>query len=117
AALPLTRSRDRRRSSHARWGRDRDGRGRPSPRRRDRARPVGGGGPRGVRCPGARGRAAPGPAGRAAAGTGSNGGMYQLGDVEVAVEDGAAPMREGGTLAGSVLTMSEGVRNIHAARV
>ena len=53
----------------------------------------------------------------AAAGSGSNGGTYQLGDVEVAVEDGAAPMREDGTLAGSVLTMIDAVRNLHALGV
>ena len=51
-----------------------------------------------------------------AAGTGSSG-TFQLGDVEVTVEDGAAPMREDGTLAGSVLTMIEAVRNLHALGV
>src|SRR5438105_8999206 len=49
----------------------------------------------------------------AAAGTGDNGG-FRLGDVEVAVDDGSAPMREDGTLAGTVLTMIEAVRNLHA---
>ena len=53
----------------------------------------------------------------AAAGVGGNGGTFQLGDVEVAVEDGAAPMREDGTLAGTVLTMIEAVRNFHALGV
>ena len=53
----------------------------------------------------------------AAAGTTGNGGTFQLGDVEVAVEDGAAPMREDGTLAGTVLTMIEAVRNLHALGV
>ena len=53
----------------------------------------------------------------AAAGTAGNGGTFQLGDVEVAVEDGAAPMREDGTLAGTVLTMIEAVRNLHALGV
>jgi len=54
----------------------------------------------------------------AAAGTGgSNGGTFQLGDVEIAVEDGAAPMREDGTLAGTVLTMIDAVRNLHALGV
>jgi N-acetylglucosamine-6-phosphate deacetylase len=53
----------------------------------------------------------------AAAGTGGNGGTFQLGDVEVAVEDGAAPMREDGTLAGTVLTMIDAVRNLHALGV
>jgi N-acetylglucosamine-6-phosphate deacetylase len=53
----------------------------------------------------------------AAAGTGGNGGTFQLGDVEVAVEDGAAPKRQDGTLAGSVLTMIDAVRNLHALGV
>ena len=53
----------------------------------------------------------------AAAGNGGNGGTFQLGDVEVAVEDGAAPMREDGTLAGTVLTMIDAVRNLHALGV
>jgi N-acetylglucosamine-6-phosphate deacetylase len=53
----------------------------------------------------------------AAAGTGGNGGTYLLGDVEVAVENGAAPMREDGTLAGTVLTMIDAVRNLHALGV
>ena len=53
----------------------------------------------------------------AAAGTGGNGGTFQLGDVEVAVEDGAAPMRGDGTLAGTVLTMIDAVRNVHALGV
>ena len=54
----------------------------------------------------------------AAAGTGGNSnGTFQLGDVEVAVEDGAAPMREDGTLAGTVLTMIDAVRNLHALGV
>jgi N-acetylglucosamine-6-phosphate deacetylase len=54
----------------------------------------------------------------AAAGAGGgNGGTFQLGDVEVAVEDGAAPMREDGTLAGTVLTMIDAVRNLHALGV
>ena len=54
----------------------------------------------------------------AAAGTsGKSNGTFQLGDVEVAVEDGAAPMREDGTLAGTVLTMIDAVRNLHALGV
>jgi N-acetylglucosamine-6-phosphate deacetylase len=53
----------------------------------------------------------------AAAETGSHGGTFQLGDVEVEVEDGAPPMTEDGTLAGSVLTMIEAVRNLHALGV
>jgi N-acetylglucosamine-6-phosphate deacetylase len=48
---------------------------------------------------------------------GGGGGTFQLGDVEVAVEDGAAPMREDGTLAGTVLTMIDAVRNLHALGV
>jgi N-acetylglucosamine-6-phosphate deacetylase len=50
----------------------------------------------------------------AAAGAGGSGGTFRLGDVEVAVEEGAAPMGEDGTLAGSVLTMLDAVRNLHA---
>jgi N-acetylglucosamine-6-phosphate deacetylase len=53
----------------------------------------------------------------AAAGTERNGGTFQLGDVAVTVEDGAAPKRADGTLAGSVLTMIEAVRNLHALGV
>lgn len=53
----------------------------------------------------------------AAAGACGDGGTFQLGDVEVAVEDGAAPMREDGTLAGTVLTMIEAVRNLHVLGV
>jgi N-acetylglucosamine-6-phosphate deacetylase len=53
----------------------------------------------------------------AAAGTDRNGGTFQLGDVEIAVEDGAAPKREDGTLAGTVLTMIDAVRNLHALGV
>jgi N-acetylglucosamine-6-phosphate deacetylase len=53
----------------------------------------------------------------AAAGAGGNGGTFQLGDVEVAVEDGAAPKRGDGTLAGTVLTMIDAVRNLHALGV
>jgi N-acetylglucosamine-6-phosphate deacetylase len=51
------------------------------------------------------------------AGAGGNGGTFQLGEVEVAVEDGAAPMRGDGTLAGTVLTMIDAVRNLHALGV
>jgi len=53
----------------------------------------------------------------AAAGNGGNAGRFQLGDIEVAVDDGAAPMREDGVLAGTVLTMIEAVRNLHALGV
>jgi N-acetylglucosamine-6-phosphate deacetylase len=53
----------------------------------------------------------------AAAGTSSNGGTYQLGDVEVEVGVNGAPTREDGTLAGTVLTMIDAVRNLHALGV
>ena len=52
----------------------------------------------------------------AAAGTSSDG-TFQLGDVAVEVGAGAAPMREDGTLAGTVLTMIDAVRNLHALGV
>ena len=48
----------------------------------------------------------------AAAGLGN--GTFRLGEVEVEVEDGAAPKRGDGTLAGSTLTMIDAVRNLHA---
>ena len=51
----------------------------------------------------------------AAAGAGR--GTFQLGEVEVEVAHGAAPMRGDGTLAGSALTMIEAVRNLHALGV
>ena len=53
----------------------------------------------------------------APAGTANNGGSFQLGDVEVEVGAGAAPKRGDGTLAGTVLTMIEAVRNLHALGV
>lgn len=53
----------------------------------------------------------------AAAGADRSGGSFQLGDVAVAVEDGAAPKREDGTLAGTALTMIDAVRNLHALGV
>ncbi len=53
----------------------------------------------------------------AGAGAGGFQGTYQLGEVEVEVSDGAAPMREDGTLAGTVLTMVDAVRNLHALGV
>lgn len=53
----------------------------------------------------------------AMAGAGAGGGTFRLGDVEVEVGDGAAPMREDGTLAGTVLTMIDAVRNLHALGV
>jgi N-acetylglucosamine-6-phosphate deacetylase len=49
----------------------------------------------------------------ATAGAGVGGGSYQLGDVAIEVADGV-PMREDGVLAGTVLTMIEAVRNVHA---
>ena len=52
----------------------------------------------------------------ATAGAGGGGGSYQLGDVEVEVA-GGVPMREDGVFAGTVLTMIEAVRNLHALGV
>jgi N-acetylglucosamine-6-phosphate deacetylase len=52
----------------------------------------------------------------ATAGAGGGAGAYQLGDVEVAVA-GGVPMREDGVLAGTVLTMLDAVRNLHALGV
>lgn len=40
-------------------------------------------------------------------------GIYQLGEVEIEVADGP-PTREDGVLAGTVLTMIDAVRNLHA---
>jgi N-acetylglucosamine-6-phosphate deacetylase len=53
----------------------------------------------------------------AGAGTGSSGATFRLGDVEVEVEDGSPPLTEDGTLAGSVLSMIEAVRSLHALGV
>jgi N-acetylglucosamine-6-phosphate deacetylase len=53
----------------------------------------------------------------AMAGAGAGGGTFRLGDVEVEVGEGAAPKREDGTLAGTVLTMIDAVRNLHALGV
>lgn len=53
----------------------------------------------------------------AMAGAGVGGGRFRLGDVEVEVEEGAVPMLENGTIAGSVLTMIDAVRNLHALGV
>ena len=47
----------------------------------------------------------------AAAGAGD--GEFMLGDTQVSVVDGAPPVREDGTLAGTVLTMIDAVRNLH----
>jgi N-acetylglucosamine-6-phosphate deacetylase len=41
-------------------------------------------------------------------------GSYQLGDVEIEIADGGVPVREDGVLAGTVLTMIDAVRNLHA---
>jgi N-acetylglucosamine-6-phosphate deacetylase len=49
----------------------------------------------------------------AIAGATAGRGTYRLGSIEVAVENGV-PMREDGTLAGTVLTMIDAVRNLHA---
>jgi N-acetylglucosamine-6-phosphate deacetylase len=49
----------------------------------------------------------------ATAGAAAGGGSYQLGDVAIEVADGP-PMREDGVLAGTVLTMIDAVRNLHA---
>ncbi|HEY2372873.1 MAG TPA: N-acetylglucosamine-6-phosphate deacetylase [Gaiellaceae bacterium] len=51
----------------------------------------------------------------AAAGVGV--GTYRLGEVAVAVADGRAPTRADGTLAGTVLSMIDAVRNLHALGV
>jgi N-acetylglucosamine-6-phosphate deacetylase len=49
----------------------------------------------------------------ATAGAANGGGIYQLGDVEIEI-DGGPPTREDGVLAGTVLTMIDAVRNLHA---
>ena len=53
----------------------------------------------------------------AMAAAGAGGGVFRFGEVEVEVEPGAAPMLEDGTLAGSVLTMIDAVRNLHTLGV
>lgn len=53
----------------------------------------------------------------AMAGAGAGGGKFRFGEIDVEVEEGAAPMREDGTIAGSVLTMIDAVRNLHALGV
>ena len=50
----------------------------------------------------------------ATAGAPNGGGTFQLGDVEIEIADGAPPTREDGVLAGTVLTMIDAVRNVHA---
>lgn len=52
----------------------------------------------------------------ATAGAGGGAGLYQLGDVEIEVANGV-PVREDGVLAGTVLTMLDAVRNLHALGV
>jgi N-acetylglucosamine-6-phosphate deacetylase len=49
----------------------------------------------------------------ATAGALNGDGIYQLGDVEIEITDGP-PTREDGVLAGTVLTMIDAVRNVHA---
>ena len=51
------------------------------------------------------------------AGASVAGGTFRLGDVAVEVEEGAVPMLLDGTIAGSVLTMIDAVRNLHALGV
>jgi N-acetylglucosamine-6-phosphate deacetylase len=53
----------------------------------------------------------------AMAGAGAGRGTFRLGDVDVDVGADAAPMRQDGTLAGTVLTMIDAVRNLHALGV
>jgi N-acetylglucosamine-6-phosphate deacetylase len=50
----------------------------------------------------------------AMAATGVGDGRYRLGGVEVEVQDGVARRAEDGVLAGSVTTMLEGIRKLHA---
>ena len=50
----------------------------------------------------------------ATAGAGGNPGSYQLGDVEIEIADGGVPLREDGVFAGTVLTMIDAIRNLHA---
>ena len=49
----------------------------------------------------------------ATAGASNGGGIYQLGEVEIEVADGP-PTREDGVFAGTVLTMIDAIRNVHA---
>jgi N-acetylglucosamine-6-phosphate deacetylase len=49
----------------------------------------------------------------AGAGARAGGGTFRLGDVAVEVEEGSVPTLENGTIAGSVLTMIDAVRNLH----
>jgi N-acetylglucosamine-6-phosphate deacetylase len=52
----------------------------------------------------------------ATAGAAGDSATYQLGDIEIAVSDGV-PVREDGVFAGTVLTMIDAVRNLHALGV
>jgi N-acetylglucosamine-6-phosphate deacetylase len=49
----------------------------------------------------------------ATAGASNGGGIYRLGEVEIEVADGP-PTREDGVFAGTVLTMIDAIRNVHA---
>jgi N-acetylglucosamine-6-phosphate deacetylase len=49
----------------------------------------------------------------ATAGAAGNGASYQLGDIAIEIANGV-PVREDGVLAGTVLTMIDAVRNLHA---
>ena len=49
----------------------------------------------------------------ATAGASNGGGIYQLGEVEIEVADGP-PTRQDGVFAGTVLTMIDAIRNVHA---
>jgi N-acetylglucosamine-6-phosphate deacetylase len=53
----------------------------------------------------------------AIAGAAVGDGTFTLGDLEVEVGNGAPPVREDGTLAGTVLTMIDAVRNLHSLGV
>jgi len=53
----------------------------------------------------------------ATAGATENPGSYQLGDIEIEISDGGVPIREDGVFAGTVLTMIDAVRNLHALGV
>ena len=48
------------------------------------------------------------------AATGVGDGQYRLGGVEVEVQDGVARRASDGVLAGSVTTMLDGIRKLHA---
>jgi len=50
----------------------------------------------------------------AMAGAGVNPGSYPFGDLEIEIADGGVPLRDDGVFAGTVLTMLDAVRNLHA---